>query len=588
MPPTLPCRALLGCTVGLLALASMPAHAASPQPVEAEHGMVVSDQALASQVGAEILRRGGNAVDAAVAVGYAQAVVNPCCGNLGGGGFMVVRLASGQSVSLDFRERAPLAATPGMYLDVTGKPVPRASLEGWRAVGVPGSVLGLDTALARYGTLPRAEVMAPAIRLAHDGFVLGRADADILAGSAAALTRAGASAFLHDGKPLGAGDRLVQPELAATLQAVADRGPDAFYAGAVAERMEAASRTGGGLITRADLSAYRVAAMEPVRCRYRDTEILTAAPPSGGGVALCEILGVLEGYPIGALGPGSSDTVHLMAEAMRHAYIDRNSVMGDPAFVHPPVARLTSPVYAAALRGVIDRYRATPPGEAGPATPPHEGTETTSYAVLDRQGNAVAVTYSLNAYFGAGVMVPGTGVFLNDTMDDFTTTPGEANLFGLVQGQANAIAPGKQPLSSMAPTIVLRGGKPFLVLGSPGGSRIITAVAETILNVVDHGMTIQEAVDAPRVHYQGQPDTLYVEPYGVSADAARALASMGYRLTVQKPWGAVEAILSGDAAPAGTAPPSFGDDTLHAGGPRPGHLYGANDSRRPAGAAVGE
>ena len=567
-----------------------PALAAAPAPREGERGMVVSDQALAAEVGAAILRAGGNAVDAAVAVGYAQAVVNPCCGNLGGGGFMTLRLASGQAAFLDFREAAPGAAGPDTYLDAKGNVIPRASLDGWRAAGVPGTVAGLDSALTQYGTMTRAEVMAPAIRLAREGFVLTRPDADIIAAGAAAFKAdpALAATWLRDGKPLAAGDRLIQPDLAATLEGIAEKGPDFFYKGPVAAAIVAASGQHGGLFTAEDFSSYAARTGEPVTCTYRGFEILTAAPPSAGGVAVCEILNILELDPVGYLGFGSADTVHLMTEAMRHAFVDRNAAIGDPAFVDNPVTRLVSKDYAAKLRLTIDPNRATPSSSLTGATPPHEGTETTHYSVVDDAGNAVAVTTSLNAYFGARVMAPGTGFFLNDTMDDFTIKVGAANLFGLVQGSANAIAPGKRPVSSMAPTILVKDGQPFMVLGSPGGSRIITAVVETIVNVVDFGMSIQAAVDAPRVHAQWLPDVLFAEPFALSADTVRALAARGHVVRVQKPWGAVEAILVGSSAIENGELPSFGDDSVRGDAPRPGTAYGGSDARRPAGGAVAE
>ncbi len=592
LPARRRCRSTAAALAGLLVatLLATPAAAISPRPVEGEKGMVVSDQKLASEVGAEMLRAGGNAIDAAVAVGYAQAVVNPCCGNLGGGGFMTIRLADGELIFVDFREAAPGKATADMYLDDKGEVVPRASLDGWKAVGVPGTVLGLDTVLAKWGTRDRASVMAPAIRLARDGFVLTRADADILAAGTKAFQAnpVTGAIFLDDDKPYGAGGRLVQADLAATLEGIAKDGPAYFYEGPVAEAIVAASEAGGGLLSKADFADYDVRLGETIECRYRGYEVRSAAPPSSGGIALCEILHVLEGYPMGWLGHNSADAVHLMTEAFRHAFVDRNAALGDPAFVENPVAHLTSKDYAAKLRGAIDRHRATPSATLKPGTGAHEGSQTTHFSVIDAAGNAVAVTYSLNSYFGAKVMAPGTGVLLNNTMDDFTAKPGVPNLFGLVQGEANAIAPGKRPLSSMSPTIVLKDGQPVMVLGSPGGSRIITAVAQAIMNVVDHGMTIQEAVDAPRLHHQWMPDVLYAEPRALSADTRRLLTERGHTVVVQNPWGAVEAILVGGGEPQVGEAPSFGDDVLRGTGTRDGWTYGANDNRRPAGAAVGE
>src|SRR6185312_15627244 len=566
----------------------LPLRAASPPAQEAEHGMVVSAQHLATDAGVRILRQGGNAIDAAVAVGYVEAVTNPCCGNIGGGGFLTAHLADGRNVFLNFRETAPAAATPDMYLDKSGQVVPGASLYGWRAVAVPGTVLGLDTALTRYGTLPRATVMAPAIRLAHDGFVLERADTDILHHAARLLRRDPDAARLYlrpDGSSYEPGDRLVQADLAATLQAIADDGPDAFYKGRIPGAVEDAARQNGGIITAADFAAYRVTESAPVSCDYRGYEFLSAPPPSSGGTTMCEILNILEGYDLRRMGFHSAQAVHLMTEAMRQAFRDRNTYLGDPAFVTNPLERLLSKDYAAAVRARIGD-RATP--STAPVNPgPHEKPETTHYSVLDKDGNAVAVTYTINGGFGAGVVAPGTGFLLNDEMDDFTIRPGTPNLFGLVQGPANAIAPGKRPLSSMAPTVVLHGGRVFLVLGSPGGSRIITVTLETAMNLIDYGMAPQEAVDAPRLHHQWLPDTLYAERFALSPDTRALLEQMGYHVEEQTPWGAAELIAVGPENPITGGLASSGNDAALSGHMRPGIIYGANDSRRPAGAALG-
>ena len=550
--------------------------------------MVVSAQRLASDAGAEILRAGGNAIDAAVATAYAEAVVNPCCGNLGGGGFLVAHLAEGRDIFLDFRETAPAAATADMYLDAAGNVIPEASLYGWRAVAVPGTVLGLDTALTRFGTLPRTQVMAPAIRLARDGFVLDRADTDILDFRTTRFKADAAVAkiFLHeDGSRFRPGETLVQTDLAATLTAIAEHGPDAFYRGGFARAVAQAAQAAGGLITEADFAAYRVHEGVPLSCTYRGWRLLSAPPPSSGGAILCELLNILEGFDLRSLGFHSAAEVHLLAEAMRHAYLDRNTGLGDPAFVTNPLDRLLSKDYAASIRATITD-RATPSAALGPGTPPHEQTETTHLSVIDRAGNAVALTYTINGAFGAVTMAPGTGVLLNDEMDDFTIKPGAANQFGLVQGHANAIAPGKRPLSSMAPTIVLKDDAVAFVLGSPGGARIITILLQTLVNIIDHGMTPQEAVDAPRLHMQWQPDILYAEPFALSPDTAALLRAMGYSITQQAPWGAVELIAAGleKTRRAGGAP----SDAARSGGMLPGWFYGSNDSRRPAGAAVGK
>jgi gamma-glutamyltranspeptidase/glutathione hydrolase len=579
MPGIFRCVAL-----GLLTALALPppvARAASPPATEAAHGMVVSAQHLATDAGLAMLLAGGNAVDAAVAVGYAEAVVNPCCGNIGGGGFMTLHLADGRDVFLNFREQAPAAATRDMYLDADGRVIPQSSLYGWRAVAVPGTVLGLDAALARYGTLSRAQVMAPAIRLARDGFVLTRGDTDILETNTARFRRDPETArvFLHpDGSPYAPGETLVQADLAATLRAIAEAGPDAFYRGRIAAAVADAARAGGGLISAADLAAYSVTEGAPLACAYRGYTFLSAPPPSSGGTTLCEILNILEGYDLRGLGFHSAASVHLLTEAMRHAFLDRNTYLGDPAFVRNPLDRLLSKDYAAAIRARIGE-RASPSAELRPGVAPHEQAETTHYSVIDAAGNAVAVTYTVNGLFGAVVMAPGTGFMLNDEMDDFTARPGTPNMFGLVQGAANAIAPGKRPLSSMAPTIVMKDNKVAMVLGSPGGSRIITITLETALNMIDYGMAPQQAVDAPRLHHQWLPDELDAEPFALSADTAERLRALGYRISTQEPWGAAELIAVGPGAPAA--------DAAASGGMRPGLLYGANDSRRPAGSAEG-
>jgi len=577
--------------LSLLTLAVSPAEAAVPLALEAQHGMVVSSQRLASQVGAEILKAGGNAIDAAVAVGYAEAVVNPCCGNIGGGGFMVLHLAVGRDRFVNFRETAPAGATERMYLDARGDPIPGASLFGYKAVAVPGTVRGLDAALTKYGTMPRAAVMAPAIRLAREGFVLSRSDTDII-DYAAKRFRGDpvlAGIFLRqDGSNLQPGDRLVQTDLATTLDAIAKDGPDAFYRGRIPAAIEAASKVGGGILTADDFAHYEVIETPPLYCSYRGYVFALAPPPSGGGTTMCEILNILEGYDMGALGFHSAASVHVMAEAMRHAFRDRNTYLGDPHFVNNPLERLLSKTYAATIRDQILPDKAMPSEEVPLGTEPHEKTETTHYSVVDQYGNAVSVTYTINGLFGAMVMAPGTGFLLNDEMDDFTIKPGAPNLFGLVQGRANLIEPGKRPLSSMAPTLVARNGKILLVLGSPGGSRIITITLEAALNIIDYGMDPQQAVDAPRLHQQWLPDELYFEPYALSPDTERLLRAMGYKLTEQALWGATELIEIAPAVDRAGGPSSPGNDAALGRRMQPGYLYGAHDDRRPAGAAIGE
>jgi gamma-glutamyltranspeptidase/glutathione hydrolase len=579
-------HALLGAAAAASAL-SCPAVPASLPPVEAAHGTVVSAQRLASAVGVVILQRGGNAVDAAVAVGYALAVVHPCCGNLGGGGFMLIHLATGRDTVLDFRETAPLAATRDMYLDSSGNVVPGASTRGYKAVGVPGTVLGFETALKRFGSMDRAAVMAPAIALAEQGFVLSGPDVDILSTGTKSFAKQpnAAAVFLKNGKPFAVGDRLLQPDLAETLKLIAKEGADAFYRGPIAQAIVDASRAGGGILELEDFRRYQVIERDPVHCSYRGYAIASTPPPSSGGTTLCEILNILEGLPLAAEGYHSAASTHDMVEAMRRAYLDRNNRLGDPAFVSNPLSQLLSQDYAGKLRASIDPGRATP-SSALQSLIGQEGSQTTHYAVIDAMGNAVGVTYTINSYFGAKVIAGRTGFFLNDEMDDFTARPGAANMFGLVQGAANAIAPGKRPLSSMSPTLLTKDGRAFLLLGSHGGPRIITAILEVITNVVDFGMDLQSAVDAPRFHHQWLPDQTYTEPFSFSADTTAKLDQMGHKISVQEPWGAVEAIL---VAPPAAAPASGSeiDDSTHRGALIPGHLYGANDSRRPGGAALG-
>jgi gamma-glutamyltranspeptidase / glutathione hydrolase len=558
------------------------ARAASPPALEASAGMVVTAQHFASEAGAAVLRQGGNAVDAAVAVGYALAVTHPCCGNLGGGGFMTIHLADGRNTFINFREKAPLAARADMFLDPHGNPISDRSVNGYLAVGVPGTVLGLETARQEYGTLARPVLMAAAMRLAEDGFVVTRGDVDELeVGSADFRAQPNVAAvFLDDGAAYKPGERLVQKNLAATLRAISDGGAAAFYHGPIADAVVAASRANGGLLTEQDFAAYGVTESAPLSCRYRGYTVLSAPPPSSGGVALCEMLQVLEAYPLQALGFHSSESVHLMTEAMRSAYRDRNTLLGDPAFVDNPVERLLSARHTDEIRARIRPQRATASSALGNAAADHEKANTTHYSVVDSAGNAVAVTYTINDDFGAKVIAGESGFFLNDEMDDFTVKPGAANLFGLVQGKANAIAPGKRPLSSMTPTIVLKDGKPVLVVGSPGGSRIITTVLEIIVNVIDHGMTLQEAIDAPRIHHQWLPDTLAGEPFALSADTVKALTRMGYRVVPLEPWG------TGNAAEVIGIAPADAAQAKELGFPRPGVFYGASDSRAPAGSAA--
>jgi gamma-glutamyltranspeptidase/glutathione hydrolase len=550
--------------------------AASLAPVAAEHGMVVTAQHLATQVGVDVLKRGGNAVDAAVAVGYALAVVLPSAGNLGGGGFMTLQLADGRKTFLDFREKAPLAATANMYLDKDGNVIKGLSTYGHLAVGVPGSVSGLEYAREKYGTQARAELLKPAIQLAQQGFALTQGDLDILQTTTEAFRKdpATASIFLKQGQPFKVGDKLVQKDLAKTLQTISQRGVDGFYKGPVAESIAQSSKQGGGILTQADLDQYRTRELTPIECDYRGFHVVSAPPPSSGGVVICEMLNILEGYPLKDLGFRSAQSVHYQIEAMRHAYVDRNSYLGDPDFVNNPVARLTDKAYAAQIRAVIDPSTAGISKDLKPGVAPHEGTNTTHYSIADRWGNAVAVTYTLNDWFGAKVTAAGTGVLLNNEMDDFTAKIGVPNLYGLVQGEANAIAPGKRPLSSMSPTILSQSGQPVLVLGTPGGSRIITAVLLTLLNTIDYGMSLQEAVDAPRFHQQWLPDMTSVENFALSPDTRQLLEAKGQKLGPAQPANHVTAVMIGA--------PSLGGKPV--GNNR---FYGANDPRRNTGLALG-
>ena len=542
--------------IQLLILAAEPLLAATAHPVRAPHAMVVTVRELASRAGVKILRVGGNAVDAAVATGFALAVVYPQAGNLGGGGFMLFRSASGHTHFIDFREQAPAAATANMYLDAQGNVVPNASLIGYRASGVPGSVAGMVYAEKKYGRLSLKRVMAPAIELARTGFALTADDATEFREPELAGFPESHRIFQRDGQYYQAGELFRQPELARTLERIAAN-PDDFYRGAMARELAAAMQKGGGLITADDLSNYQVKERQPVRGTYRGYEIVSAPPPSSGGIALIEMLNILEGYDLGKAGSRSPLAMHLTIEAFRRAFFDRAEFLGDPDFSDIPVAQLIDKRYGAAWRGSIDpkhatnskdvrrpaifsqlaQYAATHPQPKFMAEPPH----TTHYSIVDPQGNAVAVTTTLNALFGSRVTVPGLGFLMNDEMDDFAAKQGVPNLYGLMQGPANAIGPGKRPLSSMTPTLVLKNGKLFLVLGSPGGSRIITTVANILMGVVDYGMNIQQAVNAPRFHHQWLPDTTYVEP-GISAETLRVLDKMGHTVEVQPNWSDGECI----------------------------------------------
>jgi len=570
------CRRCRVIAISLVLAVVAPLQAASVAPVAAEHGMVVTAQHLATEIGVDVLRRGGNAIDAAVAVGYALAVVYPAAGNLGGGGFMTMQLADGRKTFLDFREKAPLAATAGMYQDKDGNVIKGLSTRGHLAVGVPGTVSGLEFAREKYGSMKRAALLAPSVALAEGGFALNRGDIDMLDAATADFRKDPASGaiFLNKGEPFVVGQKLVQQDLARTLRAISEKGVDGFYKGPVGAAIVASSQAGKGIITQADLDQYKTRELAPVECDYRGYRVISAPPPSSGGVVICEMLNILEGYPLTEMGFRSAQAVHYQIEAMRHAYVDRNSYLGDPDFVSNPLERLLDKGYAAKIRAAIDPEKAGVSQDIKPGVAPHEGSNTTHYAIADQWGNAVSVTYTLNDWFGAKVTAARTGVLLNNEMDDFTSKIGVPNMYGLVQGQANVIAPGKRPLSSMSPTIVSREGKPVMVIGTPGGSRIITAVLLTMINTIDYGMTVQEAVDAPRFHQQWLPDVTNVETFALSPDTRKILVDMGHNLGVPQPANHMVAILVGA--------PSLGGKPVGKN-----RFYGANDPRRNSGLAKG-
>ena len=515
--------------------------AAGQQAAFAPTSMIASNSPLASEAGNEILRRGGNAVDAAVAVGFALAVTYPEAGNLGGGGYMVIRMADGRLAALDYREKAPGAAHRDMYIDANGK-LTDESVVGYKASGVPGAVAGMAAALERYGSLPLRDVMAPAIRLAEQGFVVDSALSASLARNRELIEQfEGARVFLPNGVPLRTGTRLRQPALARTLRLIADGGAAAFYRGAIADSIAAGMRRGGGIITKDDLGQYSAEWREPIRSTYRDHAIFSMPPSSSGGVTVTETLNILETFD--SLPPYASAAYsHLMAAALQRAFIDRNSKLGDPAFVRVPLEELTSKAYARKLRATIDRNRATPTRQVERAIV--EGTQTTHYSVVDRAGNAVATTTTINNLYGSGVYLSGVGFFMNDEMDDFAAQPGKPNMYGLVQGEQNAIAPGKRMLSAMSPTIVLDpSGQLLLVVGGRGGPRIISAVTQVIVNVIDHRMSLADAVLAPRLHHQALPDTLRFEGNGARAATADSLRMMGYGVALGGTLASVNAVM---------------------------------------------
>lgn len=502
--------------------------------VPAEHGMVVAQEKISAQVGADILRRGGNAVDAAVATGFAMAVTYPRAGNIGGGGFMVIHSADrNEDITIDYRETAPAATTPQIFLDANGKPDATKSRDSALGVGVPGTVAGLALALEKYGSgqFTLAQLLEPAITLARDGFIVGDDMADTLPGWHRRLARWPSSARIFsrpDGAPLGEGDKLIQGDLAETLSAVAALGPRGFYEGPVAEKLAKAISDAGGIMTPVDLKSYQAVIRAPVRGTYRGYDIVSMPLPSSGGVVLVETLNILEGFQLPDLKQGSAPSLHLLIEAMKRAYADRARYLGDPAFVNAPIETLTAKDYAAKLRAGISADRATPSKElASAATSLREGSNTTHFSVVDSRGNAVSNTYTLNFSYGVGLVAEGTGVLLNNELDDFTAAVGASNAYGLVGFEANLPGPGKRPLSSMSPTIVLKGGKPVLVTGSPGGSRIISTVLQVIVNVLDYKMDVAAAIAAPRLHHQWLPDEVRIER-GFPEDVLSELKAMDH------------------------------------------------------------
>ncbi|TFH43398.1 MAG: gamma-glutamyltransferase [Lysobacterales bacterium] len=528
-------------------------------PVYAQHGMVSTQDSTATMIGIDVLKKGGNAVDAAVAVGFALAVTLPKAGNIGGGGFMVVQSAeSGKTLAIDYREMAPAGATGNMYLDADGKVDKQRARFSYLSVGVPGTVAGLALALEKYGTMSLAEVMRPAIFLARNGITVSAQMADALHQRQKRLSMHPQTAriFLHaDGTALASGEKLVQSDLAWSLEQIARQGPDAFYRGEIANKIAANMAANNGLITMEDLKNYRAVERAPVRGSYHGYEVYSMPPPSSGGIHLIQLLNILEDYPIAFLGHNTANTIHVMVEAMKLAYADRSEYLGDPDFWKVPVAGLTSKAYAAKLREKIALSYATPSQNIKPGDPlPYESNETTHFSIMDSAGNVVSNTYTLNFSFGTGIVAAGTGILLNNEMDDFSAKPGEPNAYGLVGGEANAIEPGKRPLSSMSPTIVFRDGKPLFATGSPGGSRIITTTLQIIMNVIDHEMNIAAATAAPRIHHQWLPDKLRVE-VGISDDTLDLLSAMGHTIETGDAMGSTQTVMHTERGFFGAADP---------------------------------
>ncbi|WP_063123627.1 gamma-glutamyltransferase [Escherichia coli] len=527
-------------------------------PVRAKQGMVASVDATATQVGVDILKEGGNAVDAAVAVGYALAVTHPQAGNLGGGGFMLIRSKNGNTTAIDFREMAPAKATRDMFLDDQGNPDSKKSLTSHLASGTPGTVAGFSLALDKYGTMPLNKVVQPAFKLARDGFIVNDALADDLKtyGSEVLPNHENSKAiFWKEGEPL------VQANLAKSLEMIAENGPDEFYKGTIAEQIAQEMQKNGGLITKEDLAAYKAVERTPISGDYRGYQVYSMPPPSSGGIHIVQILNILENFDMKKYGFGSADAMQIMAEAEKYAYADRSEYLGDPDFVKVPWQALTNKAYAKSIADQIDINKAKPSSEIRPGKlAPYESNQTTHYSVVDKDGNAVAVTYTLNTTFGTGIVAGESGILLNNQMDDFSAKPGVPNVYGLVGGDANAVGPNKRPLSSMSPTIVVKDGKTWLVTGSPGGSRIITTVLQMVVNSIDYGMNVAEATNAPRFHHQWLPDELRVEK-GFSPDTLKLLEAKGQKVALKEAMGSTQSIMVGpDGELYGASDPRSVDD----------------------------
>ncbi|TVP12799.1 gamma-glutamyltransferase [Shewanella sp. KCT] len=547
---------------------SIYSHSATVQPVWAKHGMVASQEAVATQVGVDILKQGGNAVDAAVGVGFALAVTLPRAGNIGGGGFMLVHLAEGnKTVAIDYREVAPKRAHKDIFLNEQGDAVAKLSREHGLAVGVPGTVMGMELALKKYGTMTMAQVIEPAIKLAEQGITVTPDLASSLAGLKRRIAQWPSSKAIFyrpDGSNFEIGDTLSQKALAHSLKLIKAQGSKGFYEGETAEKIVASVTQAGGIMTLDDLKGYRVVERQPVQGEYRGYQVISMPPPSSGGIHIIEMLNMLEPYPIAKLGHNTADTLHLMAEVMKRAYADRSEYLGDPDFVEVPVKALISKEYAKSRAKGIAINRVTPSSEIGPGKlAGYESPQTTHYSVVDKWGNAVANTYTLNFSYGSGLVAEGTGILLNNEMDDFSAKPGVPNGYGLIGGDANAVEGGKRPLSSMSPTIVMKDGKPFIVTGSPGGSRIINTTLQIIMNVIDHGLNIAEASYASRVHHQWLPDELRVEK-NLNRDTISLLEARGHKVSVKDAMGSTQSIMITDEG-----------------------LFGASDPRRAGSATAG-